>query len=68
MARYERFTFLCNPLERQKIKELAAILQRSQGDAVRFLVMNVANNPSLSRQLIQPESENRSKCHNAEKI
>ena len=39
MARYVRFTFLCNSNERRAIAELAAYLQRSQSDAVRFVVM-----------------------------
>jgi len=39
MARYSRFTFLCNLDERQSIIDLAARLQRSQSDAVRFVVI-----------------------------
>jgi hypothetical protein len=42
MARYERFTFLCNPGERRAIAELAVRLQRSQSDAVRFVVIEAA--------------------------
>lgn len=42
MSRYERFTFLCNKNERRLIAELAAQLQRSQSDAVRFVVMKAA--------------------------
>ena len=40
MARYERFTFLCNEYERRLIKKLAKKLQRSQSDAIRFVVVN----------------------------
>ena len=42
MPRYERFTFLCNQGERRAIAELAARLQRSQSDAVRFIVIETA--------------------------
>ena len=42
MARYERFTFLCDSLERRAIADLAARLQRSQSDAVRFVVLEAA--------------------------
>ena len=47
MARYERFTFLCNTSERHAITELAQRLQGSQSDAVRFVVTEAA------RQLVQ---------------
>ena len=40
MARYERFTFLCDKNERYLIAKLAKRLQRSQVDAVRFVVVN----------------------------
>ena len=40
MARYERFTFLCDRHERRLITKLAERLQRSQADAVRFVVVN----------------------------
>jgi hypothetical protein len=40
MARYERFSFLCNQDERRLITVLAKKLQRSQSDAVRFVVIN----------------------------
>lgn len=40
MARYERFTFLCDKKERGLIKALAKRLQRSQSDAVRFVIVN----------------------------
>jgi len=39
MARYERFTFMCDSIERQAITELAIRLQGSQSDAVRFIVI-----------------------------
>ena len=42
MARYERFTFLCDTNERRAIADLAARLQRSQSDAVRFVVIEAA--------------------------
>lgn len=42
MARYTRFTFLCNLDERKAIADLAARLQRSQSDAVRFVVIEAA--------------------------
>lgn len=49
MARYERFTFLCDVSERRAIAELAARLSRSQSDAVRFVVIEAA------RQLTQAD-------------
>lgn len=42
MARYSRFTFLCDVNERQAITDLAARLLRSQSDAVRFVVIEAA--------------------------
>ena len=39
MARYERFTFLCDKDERRLIAALAERLKRSQSDAVRFVVI-----------------------------
>lgn len=42
MARYKRFTFLCDKDERRLIADLAKRLQRSQGDAVRYIVVNAA--------------------------
>ena len=42
MARYERFTFLGDKGERQAIARLAVMLQRSQSDAVRFVVIEAA--------------------------
>lgn len=38
--RVERFTFLCNRDERALVAVLAKQLQRSQSDAVRFVVVN----------------------------
>jgi hypothetical protein len=42
MARYTRFTFLCDASERRAIKSLADSLRRSQSDAVRFVVVAAA--------------------------
>lgn len=42
MARFERFTFLCDVIERRAIVDLAVRLQRSQSDAVRFVVIEAA--------------------------
>jgi hypothetical protein len=39
MTRDSRFTFLCDEKERRAIGDLAAQLQRSQSDAVRFVVV-----------------------------
>ena len=55
MARYIRFTFLCTNQERKVITDLANNLQRSQSDAVRYVVIEAA------RQLTQaPQQTNRS--------
>ncbi len=51
MARYERFTFLCDLGERRAIADLAIRLQRSQSDAVRFVVIEAA------RQLSQAQTD-----------
>jgi hypothetical protein len=51
MARYTRFTFLCDLDERRAIADLAARLQRSQSDAVRFVVIEAA------RQLSQNQAD-----------
>jgi hypothetical protein len=51
MARYDRFTFLCDANERRAIADLAARLQRSQSDAVRFVVTEAA------RQLSQAQDQ-----------
>jgi hypothetical protein len=42
MPRFERFTFLVNKDERRLIASLAEQLQRSQSDAIRFVVINAA--------------------------
>ena len=42
MARYQRFTFLCDGDERRILTTLAHRLQRSQSDAVRWLIRNAA--------------------------
>lgn len=42
MARYLRFTFLCDAEERQAIANLAKYLRRSQSDTVRFVVLEAA--------------------------
>ena len=42
MARFERFTFLCDRDERALIAMLAERLRRSQSDAVRFVVVEAA--------------------------
>ncbi|WKZ51432.1 MAG: hypothetical protein QY329_01600 [Anaerolineales bacterium] len=54
MARYERFTFLCDAIERRAIADLAAWLQRSQSDAVRFVVIEAARQLS---QAVDPNQE-----------
>ena len=41
MVRNKRFTFLCNDQERGLIYKLSVILERSQGDAVRWAVRQV---------------------------
>ena len=42
MPRIDRFTFLVTEQERQAIAELATRLQRSQSDAVRYVVILAA--------------------------
>jgi uncharacterized protein (DUF1778 family) len=49
MSRDERFTFLVNRDERELISALAEHLQRSQSDAVRFVIVNAI------RGLLDPE-------------
>ena len=62
MARFERFTFLCDASERRAIAELASRLQRSQSDAVRFVVIEVARQLTQSGQTtsvtLTPENTN----------
>ncbi len=43
MPRIERFTFVVNELERKMISQIARELQRSESDAVRFLIISKAN-------------------------
>ncbi len=43
MPRIERFTFVVNELERKMISQIAKELQRSESDAVRFLIISKAN-------------------------
>ena len=50
--RKQRFTFLCSKDERRLITVLANLLQRSQGDAVRFVVINEARKLSAQGQPI----------------
>jgi hypothetical protein len=42
MTRLKTFSFRVNSIERRMIKELAKKLQRSQSDAIRFVVVNAA--------------------------
>jgi hypothetical protein len=42
MARLDRFVFLVSKDERQLIKNMAKRLQRSEGDAVRVVVVQTA--------------------------
>ena len=51
MARYKRFTFLCDKDERRLIADLAKRLQRSQGDAVRYIVINAAKELEAQEQV-----------------
>lgn len=59
MARYERFTFLCDPNERQAIAALAERLSRSQSDAVRFVVVEAAK--QLTQAAEEPKENEASK-------
>lgn len=52
MTRDSRFTFLCDLGERRMIADLAARLQRSQSDAVRYIVIEAAR--QLSELDAQP--------------
>ena len=42
MARYKRFTFLCDNEERRILAALAQHLERSRSDTVRWLIRNAA--------------------------
>lgn len=46
--RKQRFTFLCNQHERKLIRAIAEQLNRSQGDAMRFLVKAAATELSIA--------------------
>lgn len=59
MTRFERFTFLCSKEERQAIVKLATHLQRSQSDAIRYVVTEAVQ--ELERRgliQIRPEQPN----------
>ena len=53
--RNERFTFLCDSYERRLIALLAKKLQRSQSDAVRFVVRNAAKELETIEQKISSQ-------------
>ncbi len=62
MARYKRFTFLCDQDERRLIALLATKLDRTQSDAVRFVVISLAremNSDELNagKSSVEPISE-----------
>jgi hypothetical protein len=59
MAKIERFTFLVNKEERQLITTLAEQLQRSQSDAIRFVVTEAA-------KTLQEQKSNEQKSINKE--
>lgn len=61
MARYQRFTFLCNHDERQQIAKLASHLRRSQSDAVRFLVVTAVRELATNDQPTKLAAQNESK-------
>ncbi len=42
MARLKRFTFLCDDQERKLVRPIADRLNRSQSDAMRFLIRQTA--------------------------
>ena len=63
MARYERFTFLCNQYERALIAALAERLRRSQSDAVRFVVLEAAS--ELDAQRDADQAAQKAGVHNA---
>lgn len=56
MTRLEHFTFLCNEDERRAIVKLAAHLQRSQSDAIRYVVTEAVE--ELERRGLLPEKQN----------
>ena len=55
--RKERFTFLCSKDERHLITVLAQFLQRSQGDAVRFVITREARKLSAREQTKFPKTD-----------
>jgi len=60
MAKHNRFTFLCDQMERRAITELAAGLHRSQSDAVRFVVIEAVKQLSqtdIARMSARPTKE-----------
>lgn len=46
MAKTHRFTFVCDTDERQLIAEVATRLQRSQSDAIRWIIRRLADEKS----------------------
>ena len=63
MARYERFTFICNDNERKAIATLAKRLQRSQSDAVRFVVIEAAKQLAKAETIGEPQREREEVSH-----
>lgn len=41
-----RFTFLCNSEERELLRNISTILDRTQGDSIRFLLHSFQENQS----------------------
>lgn len=62
MARYERFTFLCDQSERHAIADLAARLHRSQSDAVRFVVVEAAEQLKQTAHTLPTENLKRTEA------
>lgn len=56
--RDSRFTFLCTPDERRMLVTVAEKLQRSQGDAVRFLVREASRDLAADATPAQPATPN----------
>jgi len=50
-----RFTFLCNKEERHLITALAETLQRSQSDALRWLVREAAKELQIEAESLKDE-------------
>ncbi len=55
MSRLKRFTFLCDKNERRLIAVLAQKLQRSQSDAVRFVVVSAARELAAQEDDTHPQ-------------